>query len=362
MYACKKDILRRGWGGRRRRGEACRGRTAAEHMDLNSTDSEPEAAIAAPAASSAGTPGATVKEEPLDEERECRTCIPPPPQIVDRTLRCCGFVHENEGGAFGCVLRFGHPGDHAYPSRGARQRKPSQRAHEAWSSGMVLPLAAATMPRRVAQDAERKRPRKQEEEGDEKSDADDEDSEKEDADEEHAEVVEEAEGLRLHLSSRSQSGYKGVYFCNSLSHRMRPWKADLWGKGKPQHLGFFSSAVEAAVAYARAAATGASGQPSNSAAAPPAPPPASPAVPALAPAPAPAPAPIAASAPSASPASVPLLSAPFIDKLRFIQHQFEIAPAVPVPAAIATANELMGLEPQGSLPAQLDRVVHRIFT
>jgi len=177
--------------------------------------------------------------------------------------------------------------------------------------------------------------------------------------EEQAEVVEEAEGLRLHLSSRTASGYKGVYFCNSLSHHMRPWKADLWGKGKPQHLGFFSSAVEAAVAYARAAATGASGQPSNSAAAPPAPPPAIPAVPALAPAPTPAP--IAAPAPSAPPASVPLLSAPFIDKLRFIQHQLGIAPAVPVPAAIATANELMGLEPQGSLPAQLDRVVHRMF-
>ena len=60
-----------------------------------------------------------------------------------------------------------------------------------------------------------------------------------------AEMVEEAEGLRLHLSSKSSTGYKCVaYMRNS--------------KSKPYHLapctgvhGTFATAVEAAVCYAR---------------------------------------------------------------------------------------------------------------
>ena len=58
-----------------------------------------------------------------------------------------------------------------------------------------------------------------------------------------AAVVEEAEGLRLHLSSRSPTGYTGV---NKERRRFRARFNEI-------HLGCFDTAVEAAVlAYARA--------------------------------------------------------------------------------------------------------------
>ena len=68
--------------------------------------------------------------------------------------------------------------------------------------------------------------------------------------EEESGVVREAEGLRLHLShsSTSSTGYRGVY-----KHHGR-FRARLWRGGKEEQLGSFDTAVEAAVAYARAAA------------------------------------------------------------------------------------------------------------
>ena len=61
-------------------------------------------------------------------------------------------------------------------------------------------------------------------------------------------VVTEAEGLRLHLSSRGSTGYKGVY---EDSGRFRVTTPDALSR---IHLGNFGTAVEAAVAYARAVA------------------------------------------------------------------------------------------------------------
>ena len=61
-----------------------------------------------------------------------------------------------------------------------------------------------------------------------------------------AEVVEEAEGLRLHLSSKSCTGYKGVTFSHSASKPYRAYVA----QGNCT-LGTFATAVEAAVRYAR---------------------------------------------------------------------------------------------------------------
>ena len=60
----------------------------------------------------------------------------------------------------------------------------------------------------------------------------------------------EAEGLRLHLSSSSSSGYKGV--CRKSSGRFQAAVQRVAG-GRPVVLGSFDTAVEAAVAYARAA-------------------------------------------------------------------------------------------------------------
>ncbi|EOD34363.1 hypothetical protein EMIHUDRAFT_202126 [Emiliania huxleyi CCMP1516] len=61
-----------------------------------------------------------------------------------------------------------------------------------------------------------------------------------------AEVVPEAEGLRLHLSSNG-TGYKGV-----SRQYDRKFQAAWTFDGTPQYLGSFDTAVEAAVAYARA--------------------------------------------------------------------------------------------------------------
>ena len=59
-----------------------------------------------------------------------------------------------------------------------------------------------------------------------------------------AEVVEEAEGLRLHLSSKSCTGYKGVTFSHSASKPYRAYVA----QGNCT-LGTFATAVEAAVLH-----------------------------------------------------------------------------------------------------------------
>ena len=60
------------------------------------------------------------------------------------------------------------------------------------------------------------------------------------------EVVPEAEGLRLHLSSNG-TGYKGV-----SRQYDRKFQATWIFDGTPKYLGSFDTAVEAAVAYARA--------------------------------------------------------------------------------------------------------------
>ena len=67
--------------------------------------------------------------------------------------------------------------------------------------------------------------------------------------EEQHEVVEEAEGLRLHLSSSSGTGYRNV--ARKPSGR---FGSQIYRHGKHHSLGVFDTAVEAAVAYARAAA------------------------------------------------------------------------------------------------------------
>jgi hypothetical protein len=70
--------------------------------------------------------------------------------------------------------------------------------------------------------------------------------EDEEDEEESAAVATEAEGWRLHLSSRCQSGYRGV--------RMQPsgrFRAMTQAGGNVVYLGQFDSAMEAAVAYAR---------------------------------------------------------------------------------------------------------------
>ena len=63
--------------------------------------------------------------------------------------------------------------------------------------------------------------------------------------EEEADLVEEAEGLKLHLNPRAATGYRGVQFCRD--GRPKPFIA----RDCETHLGAFATAVEAAVRYAR---------------------------------------------------------------------------------------------------------------
>ena len=64
------------------------------------------------------------------------------------------------------------------------------------------------------------------------------------------EAVPEAEGLRLHLSSSNATGYMGVYTATAWGGR---FQASRCYNGGRQVIGNFATAVEAAVAYARAA-------------------------------------------------------------------------------------------------------------
>ena len=59
----------------------------------------------------------------------------------------------------------------------------------------------------------------------------------------------EAEGLTLLRSESSISGYKGVYFDRCLN--IKPYQAVLRRGGKNVHLGYFATAEEAALCYAR---------------------------------------------------------------------------------------------------------------
>ena len=62
-----------------------------------------------------------------------------------------------------------------------------------------------------------------------------------------ADVVLEAEGWHLHLSSKSSTGYKGVYHCKG---RFKAEVRDRDQRGM-HRIGLFDSAVEAAIAFAR---------------------------------------------------------------------------------------------------------------
>jgi hypothetical protein len=65
-----------------------------------------------------------------------------------------------------------------------------------------------------------------------------------------AAVVEFAEGLRLHLSSRSSTGYRGVYYKPSNA-KDRKYFAQLMEGSRFVSLGHYATALEAAVAYAK---------------------------------------------------------------------------------------------------------------
>ncbi|EOD17984.1 hypothetical protein EMIHUDRAFT_195991 [Emiliania huxleyi CCMP1516] len=115
-----------------------------------------------------------------------------PAEPADETI-LCGRTHERDGGATGCVLPAGHAGQHSFTLQGKRARcvkRPFDPTDEA-------PVA-------------------------------------------------EAEGLRLHLSS-SSAGYRGVW-----RHASGRFQAKRSVDGKDVHVGYFDTAVEAAVAYARA--------------------------------------------------------------------------------------------------------------
>ena len=77
----------------------------------------------------------------------------------------------------------------------------------------------------------------------------------------------ETEGLTL-LKANNVSGYKGVYF-NSSVNRAKPYRVKVTRGGIKVQLGYFATAEEAALCYARASAAKAAA----AAAAPPAPPP-----------------------------------------------------------------------------------------
>ena len=69
-------------------------------------------------------------------------------------------------------------------------------------------------------------------------------------DEQQEAVVEQAEGLRLHLSQKSSTGYKGV--CRALGCTRESYQARGPAvAGQQPHLGYFRTAVKGAVAYAR---------------------------------------------------------------------------------------------------------------
>lgn len=59
-----------------------------------------------------------------------------------------------------------------------------------------------------------------------------------------------SEGLRLVRSSRSLTGFVGVFKPNP--GRPKPYKAELERNGKKVHLGYYAIAEEAALVYARA--------------------------------------------------------------------------------------------------------------
>ncbi|EOD27574.1 hypothetical protein EMIHUDRAFT_235566 [Emiliania huxleyi CCMP1516] len=110
--------------------------------------------------------------------------------------------------AFGCILPAGHGGPHDFtlPAKRARcEKRPSEAeaGRKTWFCTLHAPAVV---------------------------------------------VVAEAEGMRLHLSSSSSTGYRGV------SKNSGGFRAQRKVDDRPRHIGTFGTAVEAAVAYARAEA------------------------------------------------------------------------------------------------------------
>ena len=62
-----------------------------------------------------------------------------------------------------------------------------------------------------------------------------------------ATLVTEASGLKLHTSTYSQSGYRGVFAVPPSKKRKKPFYVCTKEKGKRKVLGYFDSAVEGAV-------------------------------------------------------------------------------------------------------------------
>mgnify|MGYP000874477695 FL=1 len=78
--------------------------------------------------------------------------------------------------------------------------------------------------------------------------------EADDQEEVGGDMVTEAEGLRLHLSPRSNTGYRSVRRepnYPSGQPRAKPFRAEYRHDGRSVSLGYFATAVEAAVAYAK---------------------------------------------------------------------------------------------------------------
>lgn len=47
----------------------------------------------------------------------------------------------------------------------------------------------------------------------------------------------------------SVSGYKGVSQRNTIIYKKKPWRAYITYQGKPKHIGYYRTALEAAIAY-----------------------------------------------------------------------------------------------------------------
>ena len=109
--------------------------------------------------------------------------------------------------------------------------------------------AAVAYARLAAEDA---KAAEEEVEGDDENVAEEERDEEED-DEEEEEVVAEAEGLKLELSSKSNSGYKGVSKIKTGKGYQMQFRSKSYNDGKNVSK-TFARAVDAAVAYARLAA------------------------------------------------------------------------------------------------------------
>ncbi|EOD21073.1 hypothetical protein EMIHUDRAFT_101766 [Emiliania huxleyi CCMP1516] len=192
------------------------------HAGLGSFHTAVEAAVAVARAISEASAVATSAPESA-----------PPSELADETI--CARTQERGSGAIGCVLPAGHAGPHSFTLQGKRARcvkcpfDPTD--VEAEESGECASTQAG----------------------------DDSESEVEatagmaapagsEATSSQEAPVAEAESLRLHPSSCSSStGYKGVF--KQASGR---FLAERRLDGRRVSLGTFDSAVEAAVAYARA--------------------------------------------------------------------------------------------------------------